>query len=95
MNTTLFNEASPLCNFICFSILSSIAAINERILILAAPKLFTSSIFNEVYIFPAFVNIFFTSSVVTASKPQPKEFNCTYSRFCCVFTKAAASYNLE
>ena len=51
------------------------AEIRERIRILAAPKLFTSSIFNTVYILPDLVRISLTQSVVTASRPQPNEFN--------------------
>ena len=70
-------------------------ASNERILILIAPKLFTSSIFIRVYIFPKLVKISSTWSVVTASTPHPNEFNCTNSKLSWCPTKSAAAYNLE
>ena len=35
-----------------------------------------------------------TWSVVTASTPQPNEFNCTSSKQSCFPTKSAAAYNL-
>ena len=50
-----------------------IAEINDLILILAAPMLFTSSILSSVYILEEPESISATWSVVTASRPQPKE----------------------
>ena len=71
-----------------------ILAKSDLILILIAPKLFTSSIFINVYIFPKLFNISSTWSVVTASTPQPNEFNWTSSIFSCLPTKSAAAYSL-
>ena len=70
------------------------AARSERIRILAAPRLFTSSIFRQVYILPEPVRISFTQSVVTASRPQPNELSWIKSRSSRVFTKLAAEYSL-
>ena len=63
-----------------------IADKRERIRIRAAPRLFTSSIFKQVYTFPDLVRMSFTQSVVTASRPHPKEFNWIKSRLFVVFT---------
>ena len=51
------------------------AEMRERIRIRAAPRLFTSSIFNTVQILLELVKMSLTWSVVTASSPQPKEFS--------------------
>ena len=67
----------------------------DLIRIRAAPRLLTSSIFNTVYILPDLVNISFTASVVTASRPHPKEFSWIRSRSSLVFTKLAAAYSRE
>ena len=64
---------------------------SERIRIRTAPKLFTSSIFINVYILSKLDNISSTWSVVTASTPQPNEFNCTNSKQSCFPTKSAAA----
>ena len=85
---------SPFLVFFSFSLLF-ILANNERSLILTAPKLFTSSIFINVYILSKLVSISSTWSVVTASTPQPNEFICTSSRLSCLPTKSAAAYSLE
>ena len=82
-------------HFSCTTFLLFILAINERILILIAPKLFTSSIFIKVYILPKLERISSTWSVVTASTPQPKEFNCTNSKLSFLPTTSAALYSLE
>jgi len=44
---------------------------------------------NRIYL-PVLDSISSTWSVVTASRPQPKEFNCTSSRLVWSFTKLAA-----
>jgi len=59
---------------------------SERTRILAAPRLLTSSILSTVYILPAFVRISFTASVVTASRPHPKELSWIRSRLSFVLT---------
>ncbi len=79
----------------CFSSLSRMAESRERIRILAAPRLLTSSIFKQVYILSEPVRMSFTWSVVTASRPQPKEFNWIRSKSSRVLTKLAAAYSRE
>ena len=54
-------------------LLSSIAALSDLNLILAAPRLLPSSIFILVYIFYSHSNISATASVVIESSPQPND----------------------
>ena len=67
------------------------AASRLRTRMRAAPKFDTSSIFSTVYTLPAASSTSCTWSVVSASRPQPKEFSWMRSRSrLCVTTLAAA-----